>query len=418
MQAWIDSFRSIVDNPTLGFSSSKIRIKLPAGSPEEIAIDEDFWEAIRQDFSLSTDIINLNNGAVSSSPTVVEKAFLHYYKLVNSAPSFYIWKIMEGAREVIREGLSQLINASANEIAILRNTTEASNNVIFGIPLSEGDEVVLCRQDYAKVVSSWKQRELREGVKLCWVDLQPAIDSDEDIVSKYTTLFSERTKVVQLTHVINWNGQVMPVELIIKEAKQRGIEVILDGAHSFGKLETDMEKLGCDYFFTALHKWLSGPIPSSLLYIRKDKIGKMWPLASSTKPQSDDIRKFEELSIQLYPNILALGFAIEYYFKIGRTTKEMRLRDLRRTWTGKLATKPGLQFNTPLEEQRCCTIVNIAIQGWEPKELEEHLLKAHFIHVGIVTQPSMKGIRITPNIYTDPKQLDYFVEAMGMVEPR
>ena len=155
MQAWIDSFRHILDKtPSLYFPSSKIEIELPADTSVDIALNEEFWGERRQEFSLTEDLINLNNGAVSSSPKVVEEAFLHYYKLVNSAPSFYIWKVMESAKEVIREGLAGLIHASPDEIAILRNTTEASNNVIFGIPLVKGDEVVLCRQDYAKVVLS------------------------------------------------------------------------------------------------------------------------------------------------------------------------------------------------------------------------------------------------------------------------
>ncbi len=419
MNTWVQSFRELLKKtPSLGFPPDEVTINRPEGSVDEIAVNETFWNTVRQDFSLSEDLINLNNGAVSSSPKIVENAFLHYYKLVNTSPSFYLWKVMAGIKEQIREGLSRLINASPNEVAILRNTTEAANNVIFGLPLLRGDEVVLCRQDYAKVVSSWKQREVRDGIKLSWIDLNPDTDTDDDIVTKYKAAFSDRTKVVQLTHVINWNGQVMPVEPIIQEAKNRGIEVILDGAHSFGKLPTDIEKLGCDYFFTALHKWLSGPIPSSMLYVRKEKIGKLWPLASGAEPLSDDIRKFEELSIQLYPNILALGFAIEYHLSIGRAVKEARLRHLRRHWVTQLQDKEGLHFNTPLSEERCCTIINLSLKSWTPAEIETYLLQKHYIHVGIVQQPNMTGIRVTPNIYTHPSALDKLVGAINSMELR
>jgi selenocysteine lyase/cysteine desulfurase len=322
---------------------------------------------------------------------------------------------MEQGRELIREGLAGLINCATDEVAMLRNTTEALNNVIFGIELTDGDEVVACKQDYSKAVSSWKQRELRDKIKVVWVDLQGASESDDEIVSRYVSAFSSNTKILHLTHVINWNGQTLPVKEIIMEAKKRNIEVLLDGAHSFAILDTDMVALGCDYFVTALHKWLSGPIPSALLYINKQKIAKIWPLASSFTPQSGNIRKFEELSIQLLPNILALGFAIEFYLRLGRKNKEQRLRHLRRFWTSQVQHIEDLQFKTPTEEERCCVIFNISLPKWAPVELEKELFERYKIHVTAVVWENMQGIRVTPNVYTTLDELQHFVNALKQI---
>jgi selenocysteine lyase/cysteine desulfurase len=413
MNLWITNWQAFLQNhPSLDVVPHRDYPTVPGLSPAALAREESFWERVRAQFPQHPGLINLNSGAVSAGPHAVEKAFVAYYQLMNQLPSYYAFKYMEGGRELIREGLAGLLNAEAGEVAMLRNTTEALNNVIFGVPLRAGDEVVACKQDYSKGVSSWKQRALRENITLRWVNLEGPAETDEEVVAKYVAAFTDRTRLLHLTHVINWNGQVLPVDAITREAKRRGIEVLLDGAHSFGLLETDMKALGCDYFVTALHKWLSGPIPSALLYVDRAKIPALWPLASSFTPQSDNIRKFEELSIQSMPTLLGLGYAIEFNDWLGRANKEARLRHLRRHWTGQLADLDGVYFRTPLDEDRCCVIVNVAVPGREPAQLEKHLFDAHQVHVQAIVWENMPGIRITPNVYTSPGELDAFVKAL------
>ena len=418
MNEWIIKWQDYLrQNPVLNVVETPHTLAIHDTSPEDLASDEAFWTKVRDSFPTSAGVINLNDGAVSSGPFVVEKAFTRYYSLVNTAPSYYIWKVMENSRELIRDGLSKLINSSTEEVAILRNTTEALNNVIFGIELKKGDEVVACKQDYAKTVSSWKQRELRDGIRIIWVEIN-GTENNEEIISKYISAFNSKTKFLSLTQVINWNGQVMPVELIIKEAKKRNIKVLLDAAHSFGILETDVKKLDCDYFTTALHKWLSGPIPSALLYIKKELIADTWPLASSNTPRSEDIRKFEELSIQLLPNILGLGYAIEFHLNIGRVYKEQRLRFLRNLWLDPVRNVPGITFKTPLNEEQNLVMINLSLDGWEPIALETELLNNYNIHVGFVIWDNMNGIRVTVNIYTPPSDIQKFVDAIVEISSR
>ncbi len=417
MRNWTSDWKEFLrDHPSLDVNPGLTYPPVPRVPAASLAADEAFWQQVRHLYPAPGELINLNSGAVSSSPRTVEKAFLAYYQLVNQLPSYYLFKFMEQGRELIREGLAGLVNCSKDEVAFLRNTTEALNNVIFGIPLKAGDEVVACRQDYSKAVASWKQRELREGIKVNWVSLEGPEETDEQIVSKYLSAFTHRTKVLHLTHVINWNGQVLPVAQIIREAKKRGVDVLLDGAHSLGLLETDMAALGCDYFVAALHKWLSGPIPSAMLYVREDKIPGLWPLASSFTPRSGDIRKFEELSIQLMPTLIGLGYAIEFYTWLGRENKEQRLRYLRRYWTAQLRDLNGLLFRTPEEEGRNCVIVNVAVSDHEPAGLEKQMLEKYKIHITAVQWENMPGIRITPNVYTSPGELDALVKAMREVE--
>jgi selenocysteine lyase/cysteine desulfurase len=402
-------------HPSLHIEPEGKPLHLPTISAASLATDESFWQQIKLSYPQPSGLINLNSGAVSSSPSQVEKAFVRYYQLANQIPSYQIFKYMEQGRELIRAGLAGLLNCSPEEVAILRNTTEALNNVIFGLDLQEGDEVVACKQDYSKAVASWKQRELRDKIQLKWVNLEGPDETDEAVIAKYVALFTDKTRVLHLTHVINWNGQVLPVEQIIREAKARNIEVLLDGAHSFGLLQTDVAALGCDYFTTALHKWLSGPIPGGMLYVNKQRISRLWPLASAAQPQSEDIRKFEELSIQLMPSVIALGYAITYYFWLGRENKEHRLRYLRHLWVSRLQEVEQIRFNTPLAENRCCVIVNFSMADWEPAVLEKQLLEKFHIHVTAVTWENMQGIRVTPNVYTSPDELHTYISAIRQI---
>jgi selenocysteine lyase/cysteine desulfurase len=204
-----------------------------------------------------------------------------------------MWQILDQGREPLRLKLAELCGCSPEEIAINRNSTEGLNTVIFGLNLKAGDEIVLTKQDYPNMINAWKQREKRDGIKLVWLDLPLPMYNDDDIVRMYTSAFTSKTKVVHVTHLINWTGQILPVKRIAQVAHQQGIEVIADGAHSLAHFDFNVPDLDCDYFASSLHKWLSAPFGSGLLYIRKDKIKNVWALLSSTEPDGPDIRKFE-----------------------------------------------------------------------------------------------------------------------------
>ncbi|MBS1565407.1 MAG: aminotransferase class V-fold PLP-dependent enzyme, partial [Bacteroidetes bacterium] len=293
-------------------------IKGVAGTaPEQLAGDEDFWYYIQQSYTVSPSLINLNNGGVAPAPKTVQDAMKRYYEYCNEAPSYYMWRQLDQGREPLRRNLARMAGCMPEEIAIQRNASEALETVIFGLTLRAGDEVVLCKQDYPNIIHAWQQREQREGIKLVWVNLELPSEDNDYLVSQYTKAFTARTKVVQLTHIINWNGQIMPVRRIADAAHERNIEVVVDGAHSFAHFEFTIPSLGADYFGTSLHKWLSACIGSGMLYVKKDKIKKLYPLFAAADGQADDIRKFENLGTRPFFIEQAIGKAIEFYDMIG-----------------------------------------------------------------------------------------------------
>jgi selenocysteine lyase/cysteine desulfurase len=381
-------------------------------TPDQLASDEDFWTYIQQSYTVSPNIINLNNGGVAPSPKTVQDAMKRYFDFSNEAPSHFMWRVLDQGREPLRRNIARISGCSPEEIAIQRNASEALEAVIFGLPLKAGDEVVLSKQDYPNMINAWKQRELREGIKLVWVNLQLPSEDTDYLVKSYTQAFTAKTKVVQVTHIINWNGQIIPVRKIADTAHQKGIEVLVDGAHSFAHFEFAIPDLGADYFGTSLHKWLSACIGTGVLYVKKEKIRKLFPLFAAPDPQVDDIRKFEHLGTRPFFIEQAIGKAIEFYEMIGAQRKERRLLYLKNYWMEKCKGMPGIELGTSLKPDFGCGIGFLKIPDKKPADVELFLWHNYKLHVSGIEWENIKGLRITPNVYTTTTQLDVLVEGI------
>lgn len=380
--------------------------------PSDLAGAEAFWSYVQQSFTTSSGVINLNNGGVSPSPRIVQEAMKRYHDLSNEGPSYYMWRILDQGREPLRERLAAMAGVSAEEIALHRNASESLETVIFGLDLKPGDEVVLSKQDYPNMINAWKQREKREGIKLVWVNLELPSTDEEYLLQSYTEKFTARTRVVHVTHIINWNGQILPARRIADAAHQQGIEVLVDGAHSFAHFQFSLPELDCDYFGTSLHKWLCSSIGTGFLYVRKSKIPALYPLFGAEDPQKDDIRKFEALGTRPFFIEQATGKAIDFFNMIGAQRKEERLFYLKQYWVEQVQNLPGVTMNTPMKKGFSCAIGNIAIEGKKPSELEIFLFEKYKIHTVSIEWENIRGVRITPNIYTTTEDLDKLVRGI------
>lgn len=380
--------------------------------PAAIASDEDFWYYVQQAYTSSSGIINLNNGGVAPSPKTVQEAMKRYHDLSNEAPSYYMWRILDQGREPLRSSLAKLAGTDAEEIAIHRNASEALETVIFGLELNAGDEVVLSKQDYPNMINAWKQREQRDKIRLVWVNLDLPSEDNEYLAAAYTKAFTSKTKLVHITHVINWNGQIMPVKQIADAAHARNIEVLVDGAHSFAQFDFTIPQLGADYFGTSLHKWLSACIGSGMLYVKKEKIKNLYPLFAAAESQKENIRKFENSGTRPFFIEQAIHKAIEFHEMIGSKRKEERLLYLKNYWMQKVQALPGVQLGTSLKKAFGCAIGFVSVAGRKPAELENFLWVNYKIHTVPIEWENIQGVRITPNVYTTVKNLDTLVEAI------
>jgi len=383
-------------------------------SADELVEDEHFWYQVKNAYTVSANIVNLNNGGVSPAPKVVQDAVDRYNKLSNEAPSYYMWRTLDRGREGLRNKLADLAGVPSDEIAINRNSSEALETVIFGLRLKKGDEVVLTKQDYPNMINAWKQRAFREGIVLKFISLDLPIENKEKIVQAFKNEFTSKTKVVHITHMINWSGQILPVRKIADEAKKRNIEVLVDAAHTFAQLDYKIPDLNCDYFGTSLHKWLCAPIGSGMLWVRKEKIKNLYPLLAATDPESEDIRKFESLGTRSFAIEQAIGQAIDFHHWIGAERKQKRLHYLKNYWVNQIKDFPGVKIHTSLDIEFGCAICLFSIEEKDPTKFCQILQREFGIHAVAINWENLYGIRVTPNVYTVKKDLDRLVQAIKL----
>jgi selenocysteine lyase/cysteine desulfurase len=374
--------------------------------------NDDFWEWVRQSYTIHANIINLNNGGVSPQPKVVQEVFEHYNRYSNEAPSYFMWRILDKSREPLRKDLAAFAGCHPEEISICRNSSEALETIIFGLSLQKGDEVLVTNYDYPNMRNAWLQRQMREGIKLNWIDIPIGLDDNDKIVKLYTDAITSKTKIVHLTHVINWTGHILPARQICEEAHKKGVEVILDAAHSLAHIEMNLHEIDCDYAGFSLHKWLCAPFGTGMLYVKQNKIENLWPLFAPEKPKENNIRKFEALGTRSFPAEMAIGRALSFHNSIGTKRKEERLRYLKNYWVEKVKSHPKIKFYSPLSNHASCAIATVGIEGKKAHEIENFLLEKYGVHCVSIEWQKVNGVRITPHVYTSTDDLDKLVKGL------
>ncbi len=384
-------------------------------SLDQIAGDEDYWSVIQNSFTVTRGIVNLNNGGVSPSPRIVTEALVRYIWQQEDATAYTMWQILEPQSETIRTGLAEIFGCDREEIAITRNASESLEILLMGLDFKPGDEILTTTQDYGRMLTTLRQRERREGLVLKLVQIPIPPKNLSEITAAFERGITPKTKLILISHQINITGQITPVKAVCDMARAKGIETIVDGAHSFAQFDFKQKDLGCDYFGTSLHKWLYSPKGTGLLYVKRDKIAKLWPLMAADSTQAADIRKFEEIGTHSAAPRLAIGESMLFHNAIGGKRKEARLRYLSRYWMNRLKDVPKIGFNTSFDPNQSCAIANVKVEGIEPTAIGNYLFNKHRIFTTPIVHEEFKGIRITPNVYTTLNELDRFSDLMEQI---
>jgi len=374
--------------------------------------EEGYWSEIARAFTVDRSLVNLNNGGVSPAPSFVQEAMKRHLDYSNTAPVYAMWRILEPQREAVRKRLARHWGVDAEEIALTRNASEGLQICQFGMDLARGDEVLTTDQDYPRMITTFQQRERREGIVLKQFPIPVPAEDPEEIVRLFEQNITPKTKAILMCHVINLTGQILPVKEVAAMARERGIPVIVDGAHAFAHFDFKLSDLGCDYYATSLHKWLFAPHGTGLLYVRKDKIGSLWPMMAANEAQDDDIRKFEEIGTHPAAPYLAIAEALTFHQGIGGKRKEERLLHLRDYWAERLLENDRVTLNTSLLPGLACGLANVNVEGLDSGELTGWLFKEHRIIVTTIKHPQFEGMRITPSVYTTHEELDRFCDAV------
>jgi isopenicillin-N epimerase len=385
------------------------------GSALEVADDEDFWFEVQGAFTVDRTLVNLNNGGVSPAPKLVQDAMKRHLDYSNLAPTYTMWQILEPQREGTRARVARQWGVSPDEIAFTRNASESLQTMQFGIDLQPGDEVLTTTQDYGRMITTFKQRERREGIVLKQIQIPVPAEDPAEVVRLFEEAITPRTRMILACQVINLTGQILPVTELTAMARRHGIPLVIDGAHALAHFDFDLGELDVDNYSTSLHKWLFAPHGTGLLYVRRDKIADVWPLMAAPETQDHDIRKFEAIGTHPEAPYLCIGEALSFHQGIGPARKAARLIYLRDYWADPLLENDNVRLHTSREPGFSCGIANVEVMGVEPNALRDYLWDAHRIITVSINHAEFQGLRISPSVYTTLPELDRFIDVVDDV---
>jgi len=381
-------------------------------TPLEVAGDEDYWAEIRNAFTVDRNVINLNNGYASPAPLVVQDAMRRYLDYSNMGPLHTMINILEKQVEEVRRRVAKVAGCDPEEIALTRNASESLENAQYGIDLKPGDEVLTTNQDYPRMLTTFRQRERREGIVLKTISFPVPPPSMDDLYQRFERAVTQKTKMILLCHITNRTGQIFPVRKISDMAHARNIPVIVDGAHAFNNFPFNLSELGCDYYGVSLHKWTCAPIGTGFLYVRKSRIASTWSLMASSDRQKDDIRKFEEIGTHPAANHNAISAALIFNENIGIDRKAARLRYLRDRWAHRLSQNPKVKTLHSEDPAQSCGIGFLSFKGVDAQKMSEILWNKYNIITAHSRHEEYDGLRITPHIYSTIGDIDFFAESV------
>jgi selenocysteine lyase/cysteine desulfurase len=374
-----------------------------------LAEDEAYWGEIQRAFDADRTLINLNNGGVSPTPTHVLEAMIRDLRFSNEVPVEHMWGVLEPRIESVRRELAKEFGCDAEEMAITRNASESNETMIFGLDLRRGDEVIVTTQNYPRMLTAWDQRARRDGIVVKRITFAVPPASDEYVVDRFRQAITPRTRVIEITHITNLTGQILPVAEVVAMARERGIEVFVDGAHAFAHFPFTRDELGCDYYGTSLHKWLLAPVGTGFLYVRKSKQKSLWPLMAAPASMDENVRKYEEIGTHPAANHNAIAAALAFHRAIGGARKVARLRYLRDRWAKRLlAESSRVRVLTPLDDTHAGGIALFNVEGLDTAKLQGWLWARHRIITTPILHAEFNGLRITPNVYTTLDEVDRF----------
>lgn len=393
---------------------------VPEGvGPDRLALDEGFWRAVARHYRVSPDFVNLENGYYGIMPEPVRLAYHRNVDRLNEQNSRLLRTSYKAEADRVRERVATVLGASAQEIALTRGGTEALQNLISGYNrLRPGDAVMYADLDYhsARYAMNWLRD--RRGVSVeRMVVPEPA--TRQAVLDAYATALRDHPKVklLLLSHMNNRTGLVLPVREITAMARDSGVDVIVDAAHSWGQLDFTIGDLGADFAFFSLHKWMGAPLGSGFLYIRAGRLADIDPAFADETYPGDDIRSRVHSGTMDVAPILTVGAALDFHEVLGGPVKQSRLRFLRDRWVHQVRDIPDLEILTPEDPAMYGTMTAFRITGRTSEAdnvaLTDHLFEHHRIFTVRRGGPARGDcVRVTPALFSSRDDVDLLAAAV------
>ncbi|MGH9629319.1 MAG: aminotransferase class V-fold PLP-dependent enzyme, partial [Bryobacteraceae bacterium] len=370
---------------------------------------------VRGQFPFTEDRVPMNAANLCPSPAVVTGRVAELTRDIDIDCSFQNREKFSRLLEESRAGVARQLNVTADEIAIVRNTSEANNIINNGLPLKQGDEVVVWDQNHPTNNVAWDVRAARFGIAIKRVSTPAAPKRAEELADAFERAFTPKTKVLAITHVSNVSGVRLPVRQLSERARRRGLYIHVDGAQTWGALDVDLRDLACDSYSASAHKWLLGPREVGLLYVRKERIAEIWPntvapgWGSDIQPDVAGARKFESLGQRDDARLAALKTAVDFHAVIGSDRVEARVLELAAALKDRIAAL-DLPLATPRDPALSGGVCILRAEAKNGNQAFEELYQKHGI-AGAATG----GLRLCPHIYNTMDHIERAAAAIKSV---
>ena len=283
---------------------------------------EKYWTELRRQWLLAPDRINLNCGSIGCTPLPVLRATIEHMLAAEEfrEPAYPWFGYEENTRiHELRDAMAAFLHISRDELAILRNATEANNVVCNGLEMKSGEEAILTDQEHPGCRGCWEQKAARYGIKIVNVALPTPPDSPEEVVSIFERAITPQTRILVFSHITSPTGLILPVKQICAMARAKGVLTHVDGAHAVGQIPLDLHDLGCDFYASSPHKWLMAPKGTGLLYVREELLERLWvnTCSGSWHDYSLKAYRFENLGTSNLSVMVGLKAALDFYRTIG-----------------------------------------------------------------------------------------------------
>ena len=379
--------------------------------------DERYWDLVRQQFAFAEEKVPLNAANLCPSPRVVAERVVELTRDIDADCSFNNRGKFGQIQESARSKIARHLGVTADEIALVRNTSEANNIINAGLPLKGGDEVVIWDQNHPTNNVAWHVRAARYDCTVTRVATPARPTGLDELVAVFEKALTPRTRVLSLTHVSSVSGVKLPVQALTETAHRRGIFVHVDGAQSLGVIDVDLRTIGCDAYSASAHKWWVGPKEVGVLYVKADRIAHIWPSVvapgwgEAAETTLKGARKFESLGQRDDAAVAAMETTADFHAMIGAARIEARVTELATQLKSDLQAM-GANLVTPMDASMSSGVCVVAVAADNRQKMLDALYATH----GIAGSPS-GGLRLCPHLYNTRAHVQRAVDGVRALKP-
>jgi len=400
--------------PAANSTDALLRVANRLGAAD--TANEPFWRLVKEQFTIKPRIILLNAANLCPSPHMVRDTVFRLTEDVDGDVSFQNRAKFNALLEESRRKLAAFMGAAEDEVAVVRNTSEANNFIVNGLGLKAGDEVVVFDQNHPTNNVAWDVRAARIGFTVKRVGVPQIPNDAEEILKAFRAAVTPKTRVIAFTDVSNTTGVRMPSQELCRMARERGIHSHVDGAQTFGALALNLREMGCDSYSTSAHKWFMGPKEAGVFYIRQERVAEIWPSVvgvgwgNKVETSARGARKFETLGQRDDAAVSAMGTAVDFHNLVGRERIEKRIRELAAALKEGVGKIPGAKLRTSTKAELSAGVCVVGFDGADHQKIYEALYARHGV-AGAATG----GVRLCPHIYNTLEEIDRTVSALHQV---